>query len=175
MNLWGVTGNALYLWAWSLDTNLSNSKDCPTNGTWEASNETNRLTYNAQNDTYSISFSPVTFFNRNGLGRIGFLLKAKNGSGDKKSQDITIDVGIFQLTLSEPTENTIVINQGQILNISATTTMPANFELIANDPAYIRFQNPPLLITPTPLLKIPISRLIPHMIPKPLHVYSKQS
>lgn len=126
-SIWGVTGNALYLWAWSLDTNLSNSKDCPTNGTWEASNETNRLTYNAQNDTYSISFSPVTFFNRNGLGRIGFLLKAKNGSGDKKSQDITIDVGIFQLTLSEPTENTIVINQGQILNISATTTMPANF------------------------------------------------
>lgn len=93
----------------------------------------------------------------------------------KKSQDITIDVGIFQLTLSEPTENTIVINQGQILNISATTTMPANFELIANESSIYTLSESTAFITPTPLLKIPISRLIPHMIPKPLHVYSKQS
>lgn len=67
----------------------------------------------AQNDTYSISFSPVTFFNRNGLGRIGFLLKAKNGSGDKKSQDITIDVGIFQLTLSDQLRIPLLLTRGK--------------------------------------------------------------
>ena len=44
---WGVTGNALYMWTWSFDINDANSTDCPTNGTWTSSNETNRFTYNS--------------------------------------------------------------------------------------------------------------------------------
>ena len=40
---WGVSNNALYLWAWSYDLNDSNSQDCPTNGTWNNSNEANKL------------------------------------------------------------------------------------------------------------------------------------
>ena len=75
---WGVTGNALYLWAWSFDLNDLNGTDCPTNGTWTVSNEANRLIYNSTNDTYSITFVPQTFYNRVGIGRIGFLLKPKN-------------------------------------------------------------------------------------------------
>ncbi|WP_228850421.1 alpha-amylase family glycosyl hydrolase [Aegicerativicinus sediminis] len=90
---WSVTNNALYLWAWSYDENDINSIDCPTNGSWTNSNEANKLTYNSGNDTYSISFVPTTFYNRTGIGKIGFLVKAKDGTGEKKSQDMDAEVG----------------------------------------------------------------------------------
>lgn len=131
---WGVTGNALYLWSWSYDTNLSNEQNSPTNGDWENSNEANKLTYNSGNDTYSISFTPTTFYNRTGIGRIGFLIKAKNGTGDKKSQDILSNVGSFQVTLTNPQQNsTTILSSGGSLNISATNSGGnANYNLIAN-------------------------------------------
>jgi hypothetical protein len=44
MNQQGVTGNALYMWAWSFDINDANIVDCPTNGAWTASNEANHFT-----------------------------------------------------------------------------------------------------------------------------------
>ena len=132
---WGVAGNALYLWAWSFDTNDENTEDCPTNGTWTSSSETNRLTYNSGSDTYSISFVPTTFYDRTGLGRIGFLIKAKDGTGDKKSQDITAEIGEnnFQVIFSSPTEPTTLINSGDDLTITATNTCGnADYVLKAN-------------------------------------------
>lgn len=90
---WGVTDHSLYLWAWSLDTSGANSIDCPTNGTWSNSNEANKLVYNSGNDTYTITFVPTTFYARTGIGTIGFLVKAKDGTGDKKTQDILVNVG----------------------------------------------------------------------------------
>jgi glycosidase len=130
---WGITGNALYLWGWSYDTNLGNQQDCPTNGTWDNSSETNKLTYNSGSDTYTISFVPTSFFSRTGIGRIGFLIKAKDGTGDKKSQDIPVDVGAFQLSLTSPTNNTTILSSGTNLNISATNTGGnANYVLKAN-------------------------------------------
>ncbi|HXJ98236.1 MAG TPA: alpha-amylase family glycosyl hydrolase, partial [Gelidibacter sp.] len=131
---WGVTGNDLYLWSWSYDMNLSNEQNSPTNGAWENSNEANKLTYNSGNDTYSISFTPTTFYNRTGIGRIGFLIKAKNGTGDKKSQDILLNVGSFQVTLTNPQQNsTTILSSGGSLNISATNSGGnANYNLIAN-------------------------------------------
>lgn len=131
---WGVTGNALYIWAWSYDNNLGNLQDCPTNGTWSSSNETNRFTYNGGTDTYTLSFVPTTFFSRTGIGRIGFLIKAKDGTGDKKSQDILQDVGVFQLALNSPTNNTTILTSGSNLSITATNTGGnANYVLKAND------------------------------------------
>ena len=131
---WGVTGNALYLWAWSDDANYSNRQDCPTNGTWTSSSETNRLTYNAGADTYTISFVPTTFYQRSGIGRIGFLVKAKNGTGDKKSQDILVNVGTFQVNLTAPAQNsTTILSSGGSLNITATNTGgAASYNLKAN-------------------------------------------
>ena len=120
---WGVTNNALYYWGWSLDTNYENNQDCPTNGTWNASNEANKFTYNAGNDTYTMTFVPTTFYNRTGIGRIGFLIKAKDGAGDKKSQDILVNVGAFQVTLTSPAQNsTTLLTSGGSLNIAATNT-----------------------------------------------------
>lgn len=132
--LWGVTGNALYLWAWSFDLNDLNSMDCPTNGTWSVSNEANRLIYNSTNDTYSITFVPQTFYNRVGIGRIGFLLKAKNGTGDKKSQDFIREVGSFQVNLTAPLQNSItILNSGASRVITANNTNGnANYVLKSN-------------------------------------------
>lgn len=130
---WSVTGNALYLWSWSYDTNLSNQQDCPTNGSWDNSNEANRLSYNSGTDTYSITFVPSTFYARTGIGRIGFLIKAKDGNGDKKSQDILADVGAFQLSLTAPTENISILTSGANFNINASNTGGnANYVLKAN-------------------------------------------
>lgn len=131
---WGVTGNALYLWAWSFDINDLNILDCPTNGAWTNSSETNRLTYNAGSDTYSITFVPQTFYSRTGIGRIGFLVKAKNATGDKKSQDNILEVGLFQSTLSLPFINSsTVINSGGSLLITANNTNGnASYNLKAN-------------------------------------------
>lgn len=120
---WGVSGNALYLWAWSFDTNDSMIQDCPTNGSWTNSNEANRLTYNSGSDTYTMTFVPTVFYNRTGIGRIGFLVKAKDGTGDKKTQDVTSEVGSFQMNLTSPLENTnTIISSGSNVSIVASNT-----------------------------------------------------
>ena len=129
---WGVTNNALYLWAWSYDSNDANSIDCPTNGTaWASSNETNRLTYNSGTDTYTITFVPRTFFNRTGIGRIGFLLKTKTGNG--QSQDIYSEVGKFQFVNTTPKNGTVnFISSGSNYPISYSTSLATNFVVKAN-------------------------------------------
>ena len=129
LTIWGVTD--IYLWAWSFDTNGANPMDSPTNGSWTNSNEAQKLTNNG-NGTYSFTFTPTTLYNRTGIGSIGMLVKAKDGSGDKKSQDKVYQVGTFQLTLNSPTNTITVLNSGETLNIQATSSLAANFNLIAN-------------------------------------------
>jgi len=123
---WNITNNELYLWSWSYNLNLTNLQDCPTNGEWTDSSNTptpNLLNYNSGTDSYSISFIPQTFYGRTGIGRIGFLIKAKDGTGDKKSQDNLEDVGLFQVSLTNPDNNsTTIINSGDNFLISATNT-----------------------------------------------------
>ncbi|KAF2334445.1 alpha-amylase family glycosyl hydrolase [Flavobacterium daemonense] len=120
---WGVTGNALYMWAWAFDTNDTTQKGTPNNGAWEASSEESKFTYNAGTDTYTKTITPTTYYNTTGIGKIGFLIKAKNGTGDKKSQDILVEVGSFQVTLTSPAENsTTILASGSNFNIGATNT-----------------------------------------------------
>ena len=120
---WGITGNALYLWAWSYDINDTNEMDSPSNGSWTASNEASKFTYNLATDTYTKTLTPSVYFNRNGIGKIGFLTKAKNGTGDKKSQNILSEVGAFQVNLTAPaTNSTTILASGGNLTITATNT-----------------------------------------------------
>lgn len=121
-SVWGVSNNALYLWSWSFDSNLANQIDCPTNGDWTNSNEANRLTYNSGSDEYTITFTPTTFYSRTGLGRIGFLIKAKDGTGAKQSNDYLADVGLFQVSLTEPANSINILNSGSNLSVTATNT-----------------------------------------------------
>ncbi len=120
---WGISNNTLYFWSWSYDINGENLLDAPNNGSW--TNSSTQLTYNNGTDTYSISFVPTAFFGRTSIGRIGFLIKALDGTGDKKSQDILLDVGVstLQLALISPTANSVaVVNSGDNLSISAINT-----------------------------------------------------
>ncbi|MDP5092320.1 MAG: alpha-amylase family glycosyl hydrolase [Polaribacter sp.] len=126
---WGVSD--IYLWAWSFDVNDENIMDSPTNGSWTSSNEAQKLTNNG-NGTYSFTFTPTTLYARTGIGKIGMLVKAKNGTGDKKSQDQVYEVGKFQLTLTTPSVATTIINSGDNVAVSASASLPANFNLKAN-------------------------------------------
>jgi len=129
---WGVTDNSLFLWAWSYDLNDANEMDAPTNGSWTSSSDTNKLTYNPIPDTYTITLTPSAFYARTGIGRMGFLIKAKNGDGDKKSQDIFLEVGVFQLNRTAPSDDVTVVTSGASVPITATTTMTSDFTLKAN-------------------------------------------
>jgi hypothetical protein len=115
----GITDHSLYLWAWSYDTNDINSRD-PSNGSWTSSNEVNKFTYTAGADIYRFTLHPMLFYSRNGIGRIGYLI-AKDGSGDKKSQDNYAEVS-FQVTLTALSENSSTIITGGSLNVAANNT-----------------------------------------------------
>ncbi|WP_316635193.1 alpha-amylase family glycosyl hydrolase [uncultured Flavobacterium sp.] len=131
---WGVTDNSLYLWAWAFDTNDTTQKGTPNNGAWDASSDASKFTYNAASDTYTKTFTPTTYYNTTGIGKIGFLIKAKNGTGDKKSQDILVEVGSFQVNLTAPIENSsTIIASGSNFTITATNTNgAASYSLKAN-------------------------------------------
>ncbi len=132
---WGIAAtHALYLWSWSYDVNDANQMDSSSNGSWTASDEASKFAYNAGTDTYTKTFTPSVYFGRNGIGRIGFLVKAKDATGDKKSQDITVEVGSFQVSLTSPVENsTTIIASGANFNIAATNTNgAASYSLKSN-------------------------------------------
>ena len=120
---WGISNNDLYMWAWAFDTDDTTQKGTPNNGSWNASSAASKFTYNALSDTYTKIITPTTYFNTTGIGKIGFLIKAKDGSGDKKSQDITVKVGIFQVTMATPADNSIIIiNSEASFNITANNS-----------------------------------------------------
>jgi hypothetical protein len=126
---WGVSNNSIYIWSWSFDTNYQNSQDCPTNGSWNNSNDLNKLTYNAGTDTYSLTLTPTAFFGRTGIGRFGFLLKDKTGS-HQTSPDIFVNVGILNLNLTNPLANSLTsVPAGNSINITASTNVNATFQL----------------------------------------------
>ena len=130
------TSHALYLWAWSVDSN-NTSADSPTNGTWTASNAANKLTHvssSGSTGTYTFTMNTVKSFygNRpNPLSKIGFLIKTINGS--VQSQDIMLNVGKFQFNLTNPVAgSTNVVNSGTVINITGTSSQPANYVVKAN-------------------------------------------
>ena len=129
LSTWGVSD--LYLWTWFYDLNDANSQDSPTNGSWTNSDEAQKFTDNGDG-TYSFTFIPQNLYGTSNIGSIGMLAKAKDGSGDKKTQDNYVEVGVFQFNLNSPTEDVTILNSGNTLNIDASTTVNANFELFAN-------------------------------------------
>ena len=136
-----VNSHALYLWAWSVDSN-NTSADSPTNGTWTASNAANKLTHvssSGSTGTYTFTMNTVKSFygNRpNPLSKIGFLVKTINGS--VQSQDIILNVGKFQFNLTNPVAgSTNVVSSGTVINITGTSSQPANYVVKANgNPVY---------------------------------------
>ncbi|REC48205.1 alpha-amylase family glycosyl hydrolase [Chryseobacterium pennipullorum] len=129
---WGVTNHAVYIWSWSFDIHYQNSQDCPSNGSWNDSSELNRFVYNAGTDSYSLTFTPTTFFGRTGIGRFGFLIKDKTGA-HQTSPDIFVNVGTLNLDLTNPLANSLTsVPAGNSINITAATNANATFQLKAN-------------------------------------------
>ncbi|MBZ9626685.1 T9SS type A sorting domain-containing protein [Psychroflexus sp. CAK1W] len=128
-DIWST--NDLYLWAWY--TNSSGEEfNSPTNGEWTNSSESQKMTDNGDG-TYSYTMTPTNFYNANDIASIGMLVKAKDGSGDKKTQDELFSVGSFQITLTSPSDDLSVINSGADFTVSATNTAgDANYTLSAN-------------------------------------------
>jgi len=131
-----ATSHDLYLWAWSYDT-ANVSADAPTNGAWATPNSANKLTYvsSAGNiGTYTFTMNTVKsyFGNRtNPLTKIGYLVKTFSGS--TQSQDFLVNVGKFQFNLTNPAEGSVnIVASGTVLNITGTSTLPANYVVKAN-------------------------------------------
>ncbi|WP_299223778.1 alpha-amylase family glycosyl hydrolase [uncultured Aquimarina sp.] len=133
LSVWGATD--LYLWAWYFDSPTATAAiNSPNNGDWtDSSNSAQPQIFTDNgNGTYSITLTPTIFYGATGIDRIGMLAKAQDGTGDNKTQDNIVDVGIFQLALDAPTESVSIIDSGNDLTITATTTLNADFELYAN-------------------------------------------
>ena len=130
-NLSGV--DDIYLWTWYTKFGGgSTNPDSEWNGQWNNSNEQMKMTKNSDG-SFSFSFTPKDFFNDTGIETIGVLAKAKDGSGDKKSADFILQVGVFEVTLISPIENTSVIESGENLDVEATSSSNSNFKLKEND------------------------------------------
>ncbi len=115
----------IYLWAWELDQNNNTVGGPATNGTWDNSDEAQKMTNNG-NGTYSYTLTPTTFYGTTGIAKMGVLVKAKNGNGDKKSQDFITPVGKVQVTINNPTSDPVVVNPGGNLPISAVMRVQGN-------------------------------------------------
>ena len=111
---WGVSD--AYLWAWSYN-NADEQQDAPNNGSWDNSNEAQKL--EKDGDQLSISFKVSEFFDRSGITKIGFLVKAKDGTGDKKTQDFIVNVGTFELTLNSPSEDFTLLENSTFIFLTA--------------------------------------------------------
>ena len=77
----------LYMWTWAP------GEPAPGNGSWDNSNEARKLTKEGPNK-WSITFTPSTFYGKAPaeVKTISFLVKAKNGNGDAKTDDIHLTV-----------------------------------------------------------------------------------
>ncbi|MBD0777130.1 T9SS type A sorting domain-containing protein [Maribacter sp. ANRC-HE7] len=128
LTAWSVSD--VYLWAWYADSN-GNQADSPTNGSWTSSDDTQKMTDNGDG-TYSYTMIPSTFYGATGISQIGMLVKAKDGTGDKKTQDFTKEVGGYQLVLTAPTQTTTIVSGGTDFTIEATASANSSFVLTAN-------------------------------------------
>lgn len=77
----------LYLWTWNP------GNPAPGNGDWTNSNEARKMTKEAVNK-WSVTFKPTDFYGKAPaeITKIEFLVKAKDGTGDLKTNDIALNV-----------------------------------------------------------------------------------
>ena len=126
-NLAGISD--IFLWTWYTKSGGgSTNPDSQWNGQWDNSNESMKMSKNSDG-SYSFTFIPSQLFNDTGIETIGVLAKAKNGSGDKKTDDYILEVGVFSLTLLSPDQNITVIESGSNLEIKAESSVISDFKL----------------------------------------------
>ena len=126
-NMSGVS--EVYLWTWyTKDDGSSTNSDSNWNGQWSNSNVAMKMVNN-NDGSFSYTFRPTELYDDAGIDRIGVLAKAKDGTGDKKTQDHYIDVGIFSFDLLEPENSYIIIESGGNQKVIAETDINVDFTL----------------------------------------------
>lgn len=121
---WGVSD--IYLWAWYFKNNSSSvTGNAINNGTWENSGASQKFINNG-NGTYSFTFIPTQLFNDTNITQMGILVKAKDGTGDKKTQDYLQYVGKVQVELSQPSSGVVVLQSGDALTLSGRAVVGGN-------------------------------------------------
>ncbi|MBL6649538.1 MAG: thrombospondin type 3 repeat-containing protein, partial [Flavobacteriaceae bacterium] len=127
---WGV--DDIYLWTWYFDSNdVEVNSSINWNGDWSNSNESMKMTKN-QDGSFSFKFKPTDLYKDTGIGKIGVLAKAKNGTGDKKTPDHFFKVGKFDLTVNSPEENPYILERNGSFNISVSGDIELNY-ILKND------------------------------------------
>lgn len=89
---------------------------------------------------YSITITPSTYYNLTAqesadVTRLGLVFRNEDGSQEFKDNgcsDFFVPVGSFQIFLDSSVEQQQIVNPGANINISATASLSANFELFAN-------------------------------------------
>ncbi len=105
-------------------------------GEWGNNSTQPALTF-VSGTTYSLTLSPTLFSyfgvgTSNTINAINVVFRSADGT-QQTNPDYTIPVGGFQLVSSNPANGaTVTVNQGQNLNITASTTLNANWVLKAN-------------------------------------------
>ena len=123
----------VYLWTWFFDSNdVEVSSQINWNGEWNNSKESMKMTKNSDG-TFSFEFIPTELFQYEGIGKIGVLAKAKDGTGDKKTTDYFFEVGRFDLTINSPKINPVILEREGSINISVSSTDEINYYLMNGD------------------------------------------
>ena len=123
----------VYLWAWFFDSNdVEVNSSINWNGEWNNSKESMKMTKN-NDGTFSIDFTPNELFQYNGIGKIGVLAKAKDGTGDKKTPDYFFEVGKFNVDINSPKNSPSIISRNGSLTISTSGSIDLNYYLKKDD------------------------------------------
>ena len=108
-------------------------------GNWGQDDGIGQMTSNGDG-TWSITFVPEDYYGlttteAQQAARMGMVFRNESGTQEFKDNgcsDFFFDVGTFQLTLNNPTENLTLLSPGESLSISATSSLAADFTLTAN-------------------------------------------
>ncbi|MEC3906758.1 alpha-amylase family glycosyl hydrolase [Tamlana sp. 2201CG12-4] len=109
-------------------------------GNWGQDDGVGQMTDNG-NGTYSITITPSTYYNitteqQNTATQLGMVFRNESGSQEFKASgcsDFFFDLGAFQLFLDSPTHTTTILNAGETILINATSSLTADFTLLANN------------------------------------------
>ncbi|MDG1111557.1 MAG: alpha-amylase family glycosyl hydrolase [Polaribacter sp.] len=128
-------------------------------GNWGQDDGVGEMTFNAANSRWEITFVPKTYFGltdteADNITRLGFVFRNETGAQELKDngcKDFIFAVGSFQLTLTTPANSITVLNSGETLPISASTSLIANYTLKANGTS-VNQQNDIIDYTYTPTI-----------------------
>ncbi|WP_136480298.1 alpha-amylase family glycosyl hydrolase [Cognatitamlana onchidii] len=109
-------------------------------GNWGIDDGIGQMTSN-NDGTFSITITPSIYYNitteeQNSATQIGMVFRNESGNQELKASgcnDFFFDLGSFQLFLNAPSKTTTLLNAGETITIEATSSLTADFTLLANN------------------------------------------